>query len=136
MELLLLTACGMLLYAAGNYVDHLADQMAGEAFDHLHEVSGGVSYFGQAAKPVHKTHVSHVTMPLFPSIHHDLKVLCKTDCGHWFWFHACIKTMKLDTTDITPITSKEAFDALREYPDKQTFYFPSATNDQEKETSV
>ncbi len=124
MELLFLAACGMVLYAGGNYIDYLADQMAGEAFDKLHEVVGGVSYFGQSARPIHKIHVSHISIPLFPSIHHDLKVLCQTDCNHWFWYHAKIRTMQVEKTKIAPLTEEEACEALADEPEKQAQYFP------------
>ncbi|MCL6268995.1 hypothetical protein M3P05_03440 [Sansalvadorimonas sp. 2012CJ34-2] len=131
MELLLLAACGMVLYAAGNYVDFFADQIAGEAFDKLHEVIGGVSYFGQSARPIHKIHVSHVSVPLFPSIHHDLKVLCKTDCDHWFWFNAKVRMLKLEETKIAPLSTEEAYEALRDEPDICVRFFPDGNNDHE-----
>ena len=132
MELLLLAACGMIFYAAGNYIDYFADQIAGEAFDKLHEVVGGVSYFGQSARPIHKIHVSHVSIPLLPSVHHDLKVLCKTDCDHWFWFNAKIRTMKLDQSKIIPLTSHEAYQALEDEPNIRLKYFPDGTVEQKK----
>ncbi|WP_281649014.1 hypothetical protein [Parendozoicomonas sp. Alg238-R29] len=124
MELILLAILGGALYIADKYVDFMADQMAGNAFEKVHEVIGSVSYYGQSARPISKQHTSHVAVPLFPSINHDLKVLCLTDCGHWFWFYCSIQFMKIDKTKIEVLTPEEAKEALKGEPEKLQQFFP------------
>ncbi|MTI13080.1 hypothetical protein [Sansalvadorimonas verongulae] len=128
MELILLVIIGGALYIADRYTDFMADQIAGNAFEEVHEVIGSVSYFGQAARPICKQHTSHVFAPLLPSVNHDLKVLCLTDCGHWFWFHANIRFMKLESSKIEVTTSDVAREALKDDPEKLEQFFPEVVS--------
>lgn len=136
MELILLAIFIGAMFIADRYVDFLADQIAGNAFEQVHEVIGSVSYFGQSARPISKQHTSHVLVPLLPSINHDLKVLCLTDCGHWFWFHASIKFMQLDSSKVETLTSEEAKEALKFEPEKLQQFFPETTDHSVDEESM
>ncbi len=125
MELILLAIIGVLLLVGDRYANFYADQLAGTAFEQIHEVVGNVSYFGQAAKPVIKQHKCITSMPLCPSVNHDIKVLCLTECGHWFWFMVTIRKLDIEKAEVKPATEDEARKALAHEPDMLEQYFPA-----------
>ena len=133
MELVLLAVIGAALFVADRYINFMADQAAGSAFEQIHEVIDNVSYFGQFSKPIHKQHVCHVIVPFCPSINHDFKVLSLTDCGHWFWFSVTIRALKLEGVKVEPISAEDAQKALKDYPEKQAQLFPEQQPEQQEE---
>lgn len=113
------------LYYLSQKQDHMANRMFGHEFNRFERIYHNVVYSCPDATVVSKRITSAMPLPLIPSISYSAKALCLTEDKHWFWFDATIRRMKLDQTSITPITSEEAFAALKDDPENLNRYFPT-----------
>ena len=116
------------LYYLSLKQDQAAENLIGEAFDRFERIYNSITYSCHDATVVQKSIYSAVAIPLIPSPNYDAKALCRTEDGHWFWFNASIRYMKLSHTSITPTTQTEAEEALKDEPEILQRYFPGSDN--------
>ncbi len=133
MELVFFAAIGATLYVVDKFSNYLADQAAGTAFEQIHEVIGNVSYFGRSSYPIDKDHKAETLLPFLPALTHSFKVLCRTDCGHWFWFSARVYLFRVESICVKPIADQEAKKALSDNKESLEEYFPSYPDEQKGE---
>ncbi len=116
------------LYYLSQKQDQAAESLIGEAFDRFERIYNSVTYSCHDATVVRKSIHSAIAIPLVPSPNYNAKALCRTEEGHWFWFDASIRYMKLNRTSITPTTQDEALEALKDDPESLQRYFPGSDN--------
>ncbi|MGI9276958.1 MAG: hypothetical protein ACR2PT_19190 [Endozoicomonas sp.] len=112
------------LYYLSLKQDHMAGQMFADAFDRFERRYNDITYSCHDATVVRKLITGSINLPLVPSVNYTARALCLTDQGNWFWFDASIQWMKLSSTSITPATSEQASDALKDAPEILERYFP------------
>lgn len=127
MESFLLIAISVFaLYYLSQKQDQMADAMIGSEFTRFERIYHNVTYSCQDATVVRKQLVSAMPLPMIPSTRYDAKALCLTEEGHWFWFDASIRRMKTHRTSITPVSSEEALNALKDDPEIVQRYFSNS----------
>ncbi len=120
---ILIVVSFLALYYLSKKQDQMANQLIGEIFDRFERRYNNITYSCHDATVVRKQMNSGMPLPLIPSTSYYVRALCQTEEGHWFWFDASIRRMKLDRTSITPSSDKEAFNALKDDPEAQRQYF-------------
>ena len=124
MESIILIFIGLFaLYYLSLKQDRMADTMFAETFDRFERRYNNVTYSCQASTVVKKKLFSFPGVPCFPSTNYYVRALCLTEHSDWFWFDADIRLMKLKTTRLTPASSQEASEALKDDPECLRRYF-------------
>lgn len=127
MESFILIAVSFLaLYYLSQKQDQMANRMIGEEFTGFERIYNNVTYSCHDSTVVRKQINSAMPIPLIPSTSYYARALCLTEDGHWFWFDASIRKMKLDRTSITPTSDEEAYNALKDDPETLRRYFPDS----------
>ena len=116
----------MALYYLSKKQDQMASQLIGGEYERFERRYNNITYSCQDATLVRRQINSAMPLPLIPSTSYYARALCLTEDGHWFWFDASIRRMKLDRTSITPTTDEEAFNALKDEPEILSQYFPDS----------
>ncbi|WP_263079681.1 hypothetical protein [Endozoicomonas sp. Mp262] len=124
-SILVMIFCALALYYLSRRQDQVAESLIGEEFDRFERIYNSVTYSCHDATVVRKSLHSSVALPIVPSPNYHARALCLTEEGHWFWFDASIRYMKLSHTRITPTTQDEALEALKDDPEILQRYFPN-----------
>ena len=114
------------LYYLSKKQDHMASHLIGEEYSRYERRYNNITYSCPEATVVRKQINSAMPLPFIPSTSYYARALCLTEEGHWFWFDASIRRMKLDRTSITPTSDEEAFKALKDDPEVIQQYFPDS----------
>ncbi|MET4694886.1 hypothetical protein [Endozoicomonas lisbonensis] len=122
-SVILIAISAFALYYLSLKQDHMADTMLAEAFDRFERRYNNVTYSCHESTVVKKKLFSFPDVPCIPSINFNVRALCLTESGDWFWFDASIRLMKIHSTSITPATSQEASEALKDDPECFSRYF-------------
>ena len=131
-SVVLIVICALLLYQLSIRQNKMADKMFGETFQKFERRYNSISYCCPEATVVKKQVRSFPAMPLVPAVNYTATALCLTEDNHWFWFKASIRHMKVATTSITPISQKDATEALSDDPEALVQYFPKEAKSNRK----
>lgn len=123
---ILIVVSFLALYYLSKKQDQMANKLIGEEFSRFERRYNDVTYSCHDATVVRKQINSALPLPLIPATSYFARALCLTEDGHWFWFDASIRRMKLDRTSITPTTDEEALNALKDDPEVLSRYFPDS----------
>ena len=122
-SVLLIAVSAFALYYLSLKQDHMADIMFAEAFDRFERRYNNVTYSCHESTVVKKKVFGFPNLPCIPSINFAVRALCLTESGNWFWFDANIRLLKISSSRITPATSQEASEALKDDPECFSRYF-------------
>ena len=123
---ILIVVSFLALYYLSKKQDQMANKLIGEEFNRYERRYNNVTYCCPEATVVRRQVNSAMPLPLVPSTSYYARALCLTGDGHWFWFDASIRRMKMDRTSITPTTDEEALKALKDDPETLNRYFPDS----------
>ncbi len=124
----LMLVCSLALYYLSKKQDQMASSMFGEEYGRFERIYDHVSYSCYESTVVRKQMTSAIPVPVIPSLSYSAKALCLTADGHWFWFDAGIRYMKIHRSSITPTTDEEALNALKDDPEILQRYFPNSNH--------